>query len=179
MVVLALLFSGCAAAGAKRAPEAAAPSDAAPTPQPEKKLEYERILGTFVAQPELIIYLSPAVCLKFCDSDRPLGTYEGLIRQAEQLGATRVVAAAKLSLGARLWSRGDPDEAYRRIREAQTLFARSSDVEGLAHTYEWLGYLFYESGAANDAADQLAVAYQLFGKLGNGAAQARVLGYAE
>lgn len=175
----AIFFASCAAGG--RAREAGAPVEApsAEAPEQEARVEYERILGSFTARPDLVIYLTPAACLRFCQSSPDDVRLEGLVRDFARLGAVRGEAAARLNRGAVLWRRGEHQLAYVQVMESRRLFARAADVEGLAHAYEWLGFLFEESGAVGEAGDHLAVAYQLFGKLGNTPAQARILSYAD
>jgi tetratricopeptide (TPR) repeat protein len=170
--------SGCAAR------RMAAPGDrqAAEQPQPEQaqaKVAYERILGSFAATPDALLYLDPVLCAKRCGTRATLDRLERLVGTFREIGLPRGEAAARLNLGALLWRRGDPDRAYAMIRDAQIEFAAAQDVEGMAHSYEWLGFLFKEAGAIEEAGEHLAVAYQLFGRLEDHAAMERVLTYAE
>jgi hypothetical protein len=150
---------------------------AAPPPPVVKKVEYERILGSFAIDPELLIYYTPDLMARHhvrADPER----FAALAESLRAAGARRAEAGARLDLGAVLWSGGQAEKAYREMMRAQGLFAELGDVDGLAHAYEWLGFFFRESGSEERAAEHLSVAYRMFQVLENHAAAERVLGYA-
>lgn len=170
----ALAFAaGCGAAPAMRAEAPAAP------PAAEAAASYERILGTFVASPEAIAYLNPALAAARLEASYDAQALRRLAERFALLGAARGEAAARLHLGAALWWRGEADDGYRQVIRAQALFATAGDVEGLAHTHEWLGYFLRESGDLEAAGEHLALSHQLFERLEDHGAAARLLGYAE
>jgi hypothetical protein len=84
-------------------------------------------------------------------------------------------AIALVNLGAVEWASGDVVDAYDHLRTAHAMFAVLGDVEGLAHTHEWLGFMLRESGEGTKAADHLAEAHALFTRLEHRSAAARVL----
>jgi hypothetical protein len=182
LLALGLVF--CAACAGARAPSEAARAPAAeappaPPPPEEAKPEYERILGSFAGRPDLILYLTPEACLRWCKNAGGEEVLAQLAYDFARLGAFRGEAAARINHAAILWHEGEVQRSYVELRDSLALSVRAGDVEGMAHAYEWLGWLFKESGAIDDAGDHLAVAYQLFGRLENRVAQERVLGYAD
>lgn len=170
-----LMVASAACAGAERAamPGEAPPSVAA------GQVVYERILGSFTANHHAVIYLDPDLCRRACGTDDDQDELAGVIGAFERMGAPRGEAAARLNHGALLWRSGEPHLAYEEIRLALSRFQAVGDVEGMAHAYEWLGFLFLEAGATTEAGEQLAVAYQLFTRLQDPASMARVLAYGD
>jgi hypothetical protein len=128
---------------------------------------------------DLVIYLNPALCQRQCERDGRRGeqAFGRLAGDLQRLGVPRGQGAALLNRGALLWFSGQPQAAYDSVMGARALFAHSGDVRGLAHAFEWLGYMFLASDAPEPAAENLGVAHRLFGRLGDAAAQARVLAY--
>jgi hypothetical protein len=189
-LALAAAASLCACASARQPVRPAAVSHGEeerpglPVPKAEAKEQqqkeqpaYERILGSFPIDPNAILYLDPVLCgqhLYEYGSD-----YRGIAERFHRIGALRGEAAARLNQGALEWFSGEPDEAYREVMDAQRIFAELGDVEGLAHTYEWLGYFFKESSEPKRAAEHLSVAYRFFEAVGDASSLARVLSYAE
>jgi hypothetical protein len=167
---VAQVAGACAAAG-KAAPEAAA--------APERPVVYERILGSFTVDPDLAILLDPRVCARHCSDHAEPQELAAMGAAFSALGLARGRAVAELNSGALLWHAGDAAEAYRRVMEAREAFSRLGDTEGLAYCYEWLGYMFRESGEPRLAAEHLGLSYRLFELLGRASDLARVEGYGE
>lgn len=161
----------------------AAQMEAAPPtveqPAAARAIEYERILASFAVDPDLIVFLDPWLCERWCDADLGGGDFGDLAASFARLGARRAEAAARLNQGAMLWAAGEGDAAYARVVEAQQLFAAMGDVAGLAHALEWLGYMFVASGEGELAAGHLSLALGMFRALGNEHAAARVVSYTE
>jgi hypothetical protein len=174
LVGLALCAGAVACAAAAEAPSGVRSEAAEPKP-----MEYERILTSFPADPDLIVFLDPWLCARYCDEELGDGDFDLLAASFGRIGARRAQAAARLNQAAMLWSMGDGDAAYLRAVEAQTHFAAMGDVEGLAHSLEWLGYMFRASGEGELAAEQLSLAFRMFRALGNEHGAARVLSYAD
>ena len=138
---------------------------------------YERILGAFVASPSGLVLFDPQSCAEF-----PCGRSEDgetISRTADQSGVPALQAVARLNLGAVYWQQGEGDRAYQSIRSAQALFAEAGDAVGLAIAHEWLGYMLWKSGAEGPAGEHLALAYQLFDRLGDRSSAERLVGYGE
>jgi hypothetical protein len=170
---------GAAAAEAGVAAGAEATRNA---PPPPTKIAYDRILGAFSVDPELYLFLTPATCRRVGRAQLPERAIETLTRMAEAFArarAKRGEAAARLNLGALRWADGDGDGAYQEVMRAEALFAELGDLEGLAHSYEWLGWFFRESGAVALATDHLSIAYRMFTLSEDRASAERVLGYAD
>jgi tetratricopeptide (TPR) repeat protein len=165
--VLLFAAAGCAAA---QAPDR--------EPQPPHPV-YERILGSAIAAPDVILYLNPRIAERYFDSTARDDGFPRVVAAFERMGARRGEAAARLNWGAVLWNLDETERAYREMTSALDLFNRIGDVEGIAHAHEWIGYALEESGAVEPAGDHLAIAYQLFRKLGNEGAAQRVAGYGE
>ncbi len=163
-----LLIAGCAAG---RASVEKVPGKVEPV--------YERILGASVASPDLVAYLNPRLTERYFDGTARDDGFGRVIDAFRAVGARRGEAAARLNEAAVLWNLKEERAAYREMMIALRLFTQIGDVEGLAHTHEWLGYAMKESGAIDPAAEHLAVAYQLFRLLGNEQAASRVLGYGD
>ena len=104
---------------------------------------------------------------------------EGGLRVAAGQAGPKVKGVAPLSLAAYEWWSGRADTAYRLLLTAQGAFAELADVNGLAHTYEWMGWFFGESGDLVRAAEQLEIAGRLYQQLGHEPAQARIQGYGD
>lgn len=177
MRALALAWCGVAlaacAAGRAAAP---APAQAEPgAPSAEGAAPYERILGAFVATPTGLVLFDPKSC-----AETPCGRSEDgetISRTADDSGVPALQAAARLNLGAVYWQEGEGDRAYQAIRSAQALFAEAGDAVGLAMAHEWLGYMLLESGALEPAGDHLALAHQLFERLGDRGSAERLASY--
>ena len=176
-VALALQMSGCAAG--MKAPQVSPAEAAQARDQAAEEGEYERLLGTFSVNPDLVIYLNPAICERYLVQTGNGDDIAQIVDQFGRIGAARGEAAARLNWGVVFWYDGEAEYAYREMMNALQIFAEIGDVDGLAHTYEWLGYFFKQSGAIEEAGEHLAVAYQLFEKLSNQPAAERVLSYAD
>jgi hypothetical protein len=164
-----------AACSAGRAPPSA-PARAEPgPPKSESAASYERILGAFVATPTGVVLFDPKSCAETACGRSLDG--ETISRTADQSGVPALQAAARLNLGAMYWQEGEADRAYQSIRSAQALFAEAGDAVGLAVAHEWLGYMLWKSGAEAPAGDHLALAYQLFERLGDQASAERLASY--
>lgn len=171
-IVLAL-STGCAAGSATRST-----ADVAPPAPPEPGVAYERILPTFTVTPRALVILDPRTTVDLVD--RPVVTeLASLVDRYKAIAEHHGEAVARVDYAAMLWLDGRARRAYEEVTEAQSLFAGVGDVSGLAHTYEWLGFIFLESGEVERAAEHFGVAYRLFGSIENAEAQARVLAYAE
>src|SRR5215472_3471357 len=145
LIALAAFSALSSACAAKRVAPAALPQAAA-RPSEEEQPAYERILGSFAIEPDLYVYLDPATCLRYFSGARWSAWDMGAIaRRMHALGSLRGEAAATLNHGAALWFLGDGESAYRAMMDAERMFAELGDVQGLAHTYDWLGYFFRES----------------------------------
>ena len=156
------------------------PADLPPL-QGDKPAEYERILGAFTVDPDIVALLDPLVCDERLSSRAATSARRmlaGLVDHFEVAGLPRFQAAARLNLAALLWFDNEPEPAYRHLMRAHGIYAELGDVHGLAHAYEWLGYFFMQSGALPLAGQHLGVARELYGLVGNEPAAARVLGYA-
>ncbi len=150
-----------------------------PPPPPKKKaVEHERILSAFTLDANLIVFLDPRSCARLC-SKKGGGTLSRLALRFKARGVPRAEAAARVNWAATLWRAAKPEQAYKQLVLAQALFSELGDVEGLAHSFEWLGFLFQEAGAQDRAADHLGVAHKLYGFLGRDMDAGRVLGYAK
>ncbi len=164
-----------APAPARAEAPAAAVTPSAPAEPPRPKPVYERILGSYSVDPDLVVYLNPELCVQQCRR----GARPEALREISQADSARVAAVVHLHRGALLWVDGYGENAYREIMQARHGFAALGDVQGLAHTYEWLGFVFRESHATDQAAEHFAVAYRMFELVGNRAAALRVLSYGE
>lgn len=167
-----LLTAACAGPGARGETAPSPAAGAAPTAAP-----YERILGSLTVDPDVVVLLSPALCERHCSSWRGEHDLVGLADTFAGLGYLRGEAAASINAAAVLWRRGNADRAYQRVMHARRRFAESGDVNGMAHAFEWLGYMFLHSNEKELAAEHLSVAYTLFEGMGNQPAMARVLAY--
>lgn len=164
--------------------ETSRPRSTAPPPPSSapitKKAAHDRILGAFTADADLWLLLDPALLelayhpASARDAVRMLA---GGLRIAEAKAAPKAKAVALLNLAAYEWWSGRADTAYRLLLTAQGTFAELADVYGLAHTYEWMGWFFAESGDPARASEQLEIAGRLYQQLGHGPAQARIQGY--
>jgi tetratricopeptide (TPR) repeat protein/TolB-like protein len=163
----------------------AEPSRAAPPPverasQVQKQAEYERILGAFTADADVLVFLDPESLEAVRDrpaSEIAFKMLTALDGQFRARGLVRAAAIAEVDGGALAWFQGDPREAYERMMRAHETFARTGDALGLAHTYEWLGYFFRQSFAPSLAETHLQMAYALFDRLGDSTSAERVLRY--
>jgi hypothetical protein len=166
---LALLLIGCASASApaSRSADVAPPSEEPPA--------FERILGAFVVSPTGFVLIDPRACAAGACGLRDQN--ESVLAAAERTGVPLAIAAAKLNLGATLWTEDEADAAYQSIRSAQALFAEAGDAVGLALCHEWIGFLMLDSGEGEIAGEHLALAHQLYDRLGDEAARDRVVGY--
>lgn len=164
----------CSAGRAGAPPSARAE---ARTTSPGGAAPYERILGAFVSTPNGLVLLDPTSC-----AESPCGQSvqgESISRAADQSGVPALQAAARLNLGAVYWQEGEGDRAYQSIRSAQALFAEAGDAVGLAMAHEWLGYMLWRSGAEEPAGEHLALAYQLFERLGDRSSAERLAAYGQ
>ncbi len=178
-MVALLLASGTMSCAAAYDTEAPVSAEAGPPGAETPTVQYERILGSFVVDPDVAIYLNPSLCERLCERSWEIGIIEleKVANDFAQLGARRGYGAASLNRGALLWFASRPEDSYRAVMAARDTFAGIGDLHGLAHSLEWLGYIFGVSDAPQAAAEQLALAYRLFEKLGNRRAATRVLAY--
>lgn len=147
----------------------------------EKPATQDRILGAFTADAELYLLLDPGLLAAHHDlpgSTSAMTMLAAALRHAEVRQHPKAHAVALLDLAAYTWWSGQAETAYALFNQAQAEFAAMGDVYGLAHTAEWLGYLFLVSDAPDFAVAQLEIAHQLYRRLGHTAAAARVRAYA-
>ncbi|MCB9654085.1 MAG: hypothetical protein H6729_08160 [Deltaproteobacteria bacterium] len=170
---------GCSATRVLEAPPSAAQArepigtEAAPTLRPH----YVRILGAMTAESDLIIYIDPMLCEAWCRSDEDFARWTDLARAFASQGLARAEGAARLNEAAFLWRAGRPEDAYQALRAAEQRFASVGDAEGLAHVFEWFGFLFNEGDAPDRAGEYLGAAYSLFTSIGSTDDARRIAGY--
>lgn len=135
------------------------------TIQVAKSVDYERILGAFSVDSEVIILLDRDTVETFAvprlipSARRAL---QAVAASFDKRGARRHSAAAQLNNGALAWAAGDGEAAYEAFMSAERSFAASGDARGLAHVHAWLAHLFETSGAPDIAAEHRWVSEQLF-----------------
>lgn len=135
------------------------------TIQVAKSVDYERILGAFSVDAEVIILLDRETVEAFAvprlipSARRAL---QAVAASFDKRGARRHAAAAQLNNGALAWAGGDGEAAYEAFMSAERAFAASGDARGLAHVHAWLAHLFETSGAPDIAAEHRWVSEQLF-----------------
>lgn len=144
-----------------------------------KPAEYERILGAFVADAEVFVWLDPRLAERLDRRDARVAArmLAALAERFEQRAQVRPRAIALLNLAAIEWSRGQAVPAYERAALAARLFGGLADLEGLAHAEEWLGYMFRESGDGRLAGEHLRLAHALYRRLEDRAGMERTLSY--
>jgi hypothetical protein len=136
--------------------------------QVSKAVDYERILGAFTIDADVLILLDPATVEAYADPRWVPSARRALAAIGERLkllGAKRHLAVAQLDEGALAWADGDAEGAYGAIMAAQRAFAEAGDARGLAHAHAWLAHLFDESGEPAIAAEHRWVSEQLFSRL--------------
>ncbi|MBK8010288.1 MAG: hypothetical protein IPK13_03010 [Deltaproteobacteria bacterium] len=172
-------LAGCSATRALEAPPSAAQMrEPIGTEVPAKvRPHYERILGAMTAEPDLLIYVDPRLCEAWCRSHEDLSRWVELARAFASQGLVRAEGVARLNGAAFLWRAGRPEDAYRALREAELCFSSVGDADGLAHVFEWFGFLFKEGDAADRAGEYLGAAYSLFSSIGATNDARRVVGY--
>jgi tetratricopeptide (TPR) repeat protein len=146
----------------------------------EKQAEYERILGAFTADADVLVFLDPettSLRLHRSSAKIALKMLRSIAAHFHARGLARDAAVAELDLGALEWFVDDPEQGYRDMMSAHASFAKMGDSTGLAYAYEWLGYFFRQSLAPDLAASQLQMSYALFDRTGDAASAARVLRY--
>ncbi|MCK6550278.1 tetratricopeptide repeat protein, partial [Myxococcota bacterium] len=155
--------------------------DAAEDLRPEEKpAEYERILGAFVADAGVFVWLDPALAgaLRPSAIANARTMLTAAAKRFEARGQQRLFAIALVNLAAAEWTARDVVDAYTHLRAAHDVFGALGDVEGLAHTHEWLGVLLRDSGDGAKASAHLTEAHALFTKLEDDASAERVLAWA-
>lgn len=175
-LVVSAALAGCAAGGAMQAPTQAQRPEAGG--EAKKPAEFERIVSSFQVHPEALVYLTPAEVehLERCDETLAV---EAVADRFAFIGDVRGEAAARLDLGALYWCDGRGDDAYLAVMQAEALFTRAADLDGVARAHEWLGFMFLENREEELAAEHLAAAYQVFLRLADAPSTARVLAYSE
>lgn len=149
----------------------------------EKAPEYERILGAATVAPDLLLLLDPAGLAEH-RAWRPKARHarrmvEALVDHFAAAKIARYEAAARLNHGALLWFEFQPKRAYRELMTAREIYARMGDAEGLARTYEWLGYVLNDSLEPELAADHLAFAKHLYERQDDEDSAKRILSYTD
>jgi tetratricopeptide (TPR) repeat protein len=148
-------------------------SDAFSEPQRQKvqvakSVDYERILGAFTVNADVVLLLDPATVERYA-----VGRLLASARRAfaalkvafERRGAKRLFAACELNDAALAWVEGDAEAAYRGFVAAERAFAGAGENRGLAQAHAWLAHVFQTSGEEEIALEHRLVAEHLFSRI--------------
>lgn len=149
-----------------------AASDRPGPPAPDDRVDatraprttYDRMISAFDVASEPLLLLTPEALPRLRLARFPTRLVH-LAALAKQRRLPRLEAAARLNLAALTWRQGRERDAYRSLMAARRGFAALGDTQGLAVTHRWLGLMLRDSDAVEPAAENLALAHQLYLRL--------------
>lgn len=132
--------------------------------EPAARATYDRMISAFDVASEPLLLLTPDALPRLRLARFPTHLVH-LAALAKQRRLPRLEASARLNLAALWWRQGRERDAYRSLMEARRGFAALGDTQGLAVSHRWLGLMMRDSDAAEPAAENLALAHQLYLRL--------------
>lgn len=153
--------------------EGADDDDRSPT-EGAPRATYDRMISAFDVASEPLVLLTPDALPRLQLARFPARLVH-LAALAKQRRLPRLEASARLNLAALWWRQGRERDAYRSLMQARRGFAALGDTQGLAVAHRWVGLMLRDSDAAAPAAENLALAHQLYLRLDDrGGAEATV-----